>query len=163
MEDVTPLTDEQRQKVRSLLKQLGEASVKRSKRKQQFYSKGKKRRKVSKNLSVKFNRKKSANPFDDLVSGRTIDGLKLPPVCHEMTVVQRTRLILYPLFYDGILLSKEELTDIVLQDLGADLSDEQSSETLRFVVENNPPIKYLYIHLESEEHKFKVVGWMFVV
>ena len=59
MEDVAPLTEEQRNKVRSLLKQLGEASVKRSKRKQQFYSKGRKRRKVSKNLSIKHNKKKS--------------------------------------------------------------------------------------------------------
>tara|TARA_Y100000389_G_scaffold198292_1_gene234513 strand:- start:4360 stop:4851 length:492 start_codon:yes stop_codon:yes gene_type:complete len=163
MEEVAPLTEEQRNKVRSLLKQLGEASVKRSKRKQQFYSKGRKKRRVSKNLSIKHNKKKSKNPFDDLVSGRTIDGLKLPPICYEMTVVQRTRLILYPLFYDGILLSKDEITNIVLQDLGADLSEEQSSETLRFVIEGNPPIKYLYIHLEKEEHKFKVVGWMFVV
>lgn len=164
MDEVTPLTEEQRHQVRSLLKQLGEASVKRSKRKQAFYSKrSTKRRKVSKNLSVKFNKQKSHNPFDDLVSGRSIDGLKLPPVCFEMTVVQRVRLLLYPLFYDSILIDKKSLEELIIQDLGADLSDEQSSETMKFVIEGNPPIKYLYVHLEKEDNKYKIVGWLFTV
>jgi len=163
MEEVAPLTEDQRNQVRSLLKQLGEASVKRSKRKQAFYSKTRKRRKVSKNLSIKFNKPVTKNPFDDLVSGRSIDGMKLPTVCFNMPIVQRVRLMLLPLFYDNILLSKDQIFEFMRQDLGAEPSDEQSNETLRFIVEGNPPIQYIYVHLEKVDAKFKISGWIFVV
>ena len=68
-----PLTEEQRNQVRSLLKQLGEASVRRSKRKHN-HSVKQTPRKSSKNLSLKYIKPKvQESPFDGIDEGQTVD------------------------------------------------------------------------------------------
>ena len=84
-----------------------------------------------------------------------------------MPVVQRTRLILLPLFYNDILIERPELITSIKEDLGADLSvaDAGTEETLRFVIEGNPPIRNLYIHLQPSEGrvgKYSIINWIFV-
>tara|TARA_B110000008_G_C16957934_1_gene558942 strand:- start:1532 stop:2059 length:528 start_codon:yes stop_codon:yes gene_type:complete len=166
-----PLTEEQRNHVRSLLKQLGEASVKRSKRKNEHksrLSKRKRRKIASRHLTIKYMKpKEEINPFDTIDQGQQVEGVKLPPTCNTMPVVQRTRLILLPLFYNDILVDRRELITTMKEDLGADLSvaDAGTEETLRFVIDGNPPIRNLYIHLqpsEGSEGKYSIINWIFV-
>ena len=165
-----PLTEEQRNHVRSLLKQLGEASVRRSKRKNEHsrVSKRKRRKIASKHLTIKYMKpKEEINPFDTIDEGQQVEGVKLPPSCNTMPVVQRTRLILLPLFYNDILIERPELITSIKEDLGADLSvaDAGTEETLRFVIEGNPPIRNLYIHLQPSEGrvgKYSIINWIFV-
>lgn len=163
-----PLTEEQRNHVRSLLKQLGEASVRRSKRKYDHIaslSKRKRRKIASKHLTIKYMKpKEQVNPFDGIEEGQQVDGVKMPPVCNTMPVVQRTRLILIPLYYDELEIDRGELISTIKEDLGADLSiaDSGTKDTLRFVIDGNPPIRHLYVHLEPSNDKFKVINWMFV-
>jgi hypothetical protein len=165
-----PLTEEQRNHVRSLLKQLGEASVRRSKRKNEHsrLSNRKRRKIASKHLTIKYMKpKEEINPFDTIDQGQQVEGVKLPPACNTMPVVQRTRLILLPLFYNDILFERRELIKTVKDDLGADLSvaDAGTEETIRFVIDGNPPIRNLYVHLQpspGNEGKYNIINWIFV-
>jgi len=160
-----PLTEEQRNHVRSLLKQLGEASVRRSKRKIEHNSVHSKRRKTSKNLSIKYMKPKvQESPFDGIEEGQTVDGIGLPPICNTMPVVQRVRLILVPIYYDDIPIDRDELIHMIKEDLGADLSiaDAGSKDSLRFVVDGNPPIKNLYVYLKPcDNDKYNIINWMY--
>ena len=83
-----PLSEEQRNQVRSLLKQLGESSARRSARGPTSIRKTP--RKSSKNLSLKYLAPKvEENPFDGQSSmGKTVEGIDLPPICNTMPVVQ---------------------------------------------------------------------------
>lgn len=163
-----PLTEEQRNHVRSLLKQLGEASVRRSKRKYDHVaalSKRKRRKIASKHLTIKYMKpKEEKNPFDNIEEGQEVDGVKLPPVCNTMPVVQRTRLILMPYHYDDIAIDRQELINMIRDDLGAELSttDAGTNETLRFVIDGNPPIRHLYIYLQPCDTKFTIINWLYV-
>jgi hypothetical protein len=163
-----PLTEEQRNHVRSLLKQLGEASVRRSKRKNEHItslSKRKRRKIASRHLTIKYMKpKEEINPFDSIDQGQQVEGVKLPPACNTMPVVQRTRLILLPLFYNDIKIDRDELISTIKEDLGADLSiaDSGTNETLRFVIDGNPPIRNLYIHLPPNQDEYTIINWIFV-
>jgi hypothetical protein len=156
-----PLTEEQRNHVRSLLKQLGESSLRRSN------SVRKTPRKSSKHLSLKYLQPKvQESPFDGIDEGQTVDGIGLPVVCNTMPVVQRVRLMLVPLFYDDIPIDRDEIIKMVKEDLGCDLSiaDSGTKQTLRFVVDGNPPIKILYIYLkpcETDDSKYVLLNWMY--
>ena len=156
-----PLTEDQRNQVRSLLKQLGESSARRS------VSVRKTPRKSSKNLSIKYLQPKvQENPFDTIEQGQTVEGVDLPPVCNTMPVVQRVRLMLIPLYYDDIPVDRDEIIKMVKEDLGCDLSvaDAGTKDTLRFVVDGNPPIKILYIYLkpcETDDSKYAILSWMY--
>ena len=113
-----PLTEEQRNQVRSLLKQLGEASVIRSKSKRKHSTKhstvSKRRKTTSKHLSLKYIKPKlEDSPFDGIEEGKTVDGIGLPPTCFTMPVVQRVRLMLIPLFYDDVPVDREFLIKMV--------------------------------------------------
>lgn len=156
-----PLTEEQRNQVRTLLKQLGEASQRRSKIKLRSTP-----RKSSKNLSLKYMKPKSIeNPFDGIEEGQTVDGIGLPVICNTMPVVQRVRLMLIPLYYDDIPIDRDELIKMVKEDLGAVPSiDGESKDSLRFIVDGNPPIKNLYIYLQpciSDKTKYTILNWLF--
>lgn len=166
-----PLTEEQRNQVRSLLKQLGEASVIRSKSKRKHSTKNstvsKRRKTTSKHLSLKYIKPKlEDSPFDGIEEGKTVDGIGLPPTCYTMPVVQRVRLMLIPLFYDDVPVDREFLIKMVKEDLGAELSvaDAGTNDTLRFVVDGNPPIKNLYIYLRpclTDDKKYCIANWMY--
>lgn len=164
-----PLTEEQRNQVRSLLKQLGEASVRRSRSKKKHASVISKKRKrtSSKNLKLKYIKPRTQeSPFDGIEEGKTVEGIGLPPVCNNIPVVQRVRLILIPFFYDDLPVDRHMLIKIMKEDLGADLSvaDAGTNDTLRFVIEGNPPIKNLYIFLKpyiEDETKYCIANWIF--
>ena len=165
-----PLTEEQRNHVRSLLKQLGEASVRRSKRKHDHLvglSKRKRRKIASKHLTIKYMKpKEEINPFDGIEEGQTVDGVDLPPICNTMPVVQRVRLMFLPLYYDDIPFDREDMIKMVKEDLGSDLSiaDGGSKDSLRFVVDGNPPIRNLYVYLQpcpTDSEKYMLLNWMY--
>ena len=159
-----PLTEEQRNHVRSLLKQLGESSARRSTRPG---SVRKTPRKSSKNLSLKYLAPKvEENPFDGIEQGKTVEGIDLPPICNTMPVVQRVRLMMIPLYYDEIPVERDEIIKMVKEDLGCDLSiaDSGTKDTLRFVVDGNPPIKILYIYLKPTDFgdkPYTILNWMY--
>jgi len=161
-----PLTEEQRNQVRSLLKQLGEASVRRSKRKRE-HSVKQTSRKTSKNLSLKYIKPKvQESPFDGIDEGQTVDGVDLPPICNTMPLVQRVRLMLLPLHYDDVSFYREDMIKMVKEDLGSDLSiaDGGSKDSLRFVVDGNPPIRLLYVYLQpcpTDSEKYMLLNWMY--
>jgi hypothetical protein len=161
-----PLTEEQRNQVRSLLKQLGEASVRRSKRKRE-HSVKQTSRKTSKNLSLKYIKPKvQDSPFDGIDEGQTVDGVDLPPICNTMPLVQRVRLMLLPLHYDDVSFYREDMIKMVKEDLGSDLSiaDGGSKDSLRFVVDGNPPIRLLYVYLQpcpTDSEKYMLLNWMY--
>jgi len=165
MDNPKPLTEEQRNQVRSLLKQLGEASVRLSKSRSRSRSKTPK--KASKHLSLKFLKKKVVeNPFDGIEEGQTVEGVDLPPVCNRMPVVQRVRLMLLPLHYDDIEFERDRIIKMAKEDLGADLSlaDAGTKDTLRFVIDGNPPIKILYVYLQPgrvDPQKYMLLNWMY--
>jgi hypothetical protein len=108
--------------------------------------------------------KEEINPFDSIDQGQQVEGVKLPPACNTMPVVQRTRLILLPLFYNDIKIDRDELISTIKEDLGADLSiaDSGTNETLRFVIDGNPPIRNLYIHLQPNQDEYTIINWIFV-
>lgn len=161
-----PLTEEQRNHVRQMLKQLGEASVRRSKRKRE-HSVKQTPRKSSKNLSLKYIKPKvQESPFDGIEEGQTVDGVELPPICNTMPVVQRVRLMFLPLYYDDIPFDREDMIKMVKEDLGSDLSiaDGGSKDSLRFVVDGNPPIRNLYVYLQpcpTDSEKYMLLNWMY--
>ena len=104
--------------------------------------------------------------FDGIDEGQVVEGVDLPPVCNTMPVVQRVRLMLLPLHYDDIEFERQMIIDMVKEDLGSDLSvaDEGSKDTLRFVVDGNPPIRNLYIYLqpgEKDPNKYMLLNWMY--
>jgi len=155
-----PLTEEQRNHVRSLLKQLGEASARRSQRK------SKTPRKSSKHLSIKYIKPKNEeSPFDGIEEGQQVDGIGLPVICNTMPVVQRVRLMLCPLYYDDVHIDRDEMITFVKEELGSDLSiaDGGTKDSLRFVVDGNPPIRNLYIFLQPlpNSDKYTIANWMY--
>jgi hypothetical protein len=164
-----PLTEEQRNQVRSLLKQLGEASLRRSKRKLSLSRSRSTTRtpKRSRNLSLKYMKpKKVESPFDGIDEGQTVEGVDLPPICNTMPVVQRVRLMLIPLHYDDVEFDRQMIIDMVKDDLGADLSvdDGGTKDTLRFIVDSNPPIRNVYIYLQpgnKDPEKYMLLNWMY--
>jgi len=172
MDHPKPLTEEQRNQVRSLLKQLGEASVRRSlsvtrSRSSGRSSSSKTPKRVSKHLSLKYlKEKKQESPFDGIDEGQTVEGVDLPPICNMMPVVQRVRLMLLPLYYDDVEFEREFIIKMAKEDLGADLSiaDAGSNDTLRFVIDSNPPIKILYVYLQPgavNPQKYMLLSWMY--
>ena len=74
--------------------------------------------------------------------------------------------MLLPLHYDDAEFERQMIIDMVKEDLGSDLSiaDGGSKDTLRFVVDGNPPIKNLYIYLqpgEKDPSKYSLLNWMY--
>lgn len=166
MDQPKPLTEEQRNQVRSLLKQLGEASVRRSLTSSKS-KRAKTPRKTSKHLSLKYlKEKKQESPFDGIDEGQTVEGVDLPPICNMMPVVQRVRLMLLPLYYDDMEFERDFIIKMAKEDLGAELSiaDAGSNDTLRFVIDGNPPIKILYVYLQPgavDPDKYMLLNWMY--
>jgi hypothetical protein len=82
-----------------------------------------------------------------------------------MPVVQQVRLMLIPLYYDDIPIDRDQLIKMVKEDLGADPSiDGESNDTLRFIVDGNPPIKNLYVYLQpcpTDTTKYILLNWLY--
>lgn len=157
MKDVPkPLTETQRNEVRELLQELGEASSRRSKRKLEACQAKQPAKKKIKPL------KKQESPFDGIDKGQNVEGPSLPVVCNNMPVVQRVRLLLVPLLYDDIPFERQELVQTIKENLGADEAiGSNTNDTIRFVIEGNPPIRNLYVYLQPKENKYILSNWVF--
>lgn len=150
-----PLTETQRNEVRELLQELGEASSKRSKRKLEASMANQPPKKKIK-IPVQ------ESPFDGIEQGQSVEGPGLPVICNSMPLVQRVRLILIPLLYDDIPFHRQELVKMMQDDLGADEAiDSGTNDTVRFIIEGNPPIRNLYIYLQPRDEKYIVSNWIF--
>lgn len=140
-----PLTEAQRNEVRTLLKQLGASSAS---RRSKVGNKNPLSRKKVKRV------KRIDNPFESIDEGKTVDGFTgLSTDCCLLTFVQRCRIVLLPYHYDKISLTYEEWCSMIEHYGGCKFSvlDNETRSHLKFIVEGNAPIRYLHIYLELED------------
>ena len=153
-----PLTEAQRNEVRTLLKQLSAASAsRRSKRNPNENPLSRKKIKKVKHIE---------NPFESIEEGQTVGMDELSPDCCTLTFVQRTRIVLLPYIYDNLYQTYKEWAEMIVHYCGCLKSslDEGVKEHIKFVVEGNAPIRYLHLYLESDPDDktlFKVANFMF--
>lgn len=151
-----PLTEEQRTEVRSLLKQLSEASTARASR----------RGTTRPSLKATKKLKRKPNPFDGISEGKQVNGVQLSPDCITLPFIQRTRTVLLPYHLDNISQSRQEWINMMKFDVGLELSqtDAGTEYHLRLVIEANPPCKYLHMYLEKENNnpdKLLLTNWLY--
>lgn len=150
------LTEDQRTEVRSLLKQLSEASTARASRR----GTNRPSLKATKKL------KRKPNPFDGIQEGKQVNGVQLSPDCIVLPFIQRTRIVLMPFHLDNISQTREEWINMMKYEVGLELSttDAGSQYHLRLVIEANPPCRYLHIYLEKEandSNKLLLTNWLY--
>ena len=75
----------------------------------------------------------------------------ISPECVIMPFVQRTRILLTPFIKDKIRQTRQEWIDMMKYKAGCFLSDIPVEGYLKFVVADNPPIKYLHLYISNEE------------
>lgn len=151
-----PLTEEQRSEVRLLLQRLSQQSTARAQRR------GTTRPLLQKTKKLK----REVNPFDAIEQNQHVNGVVLAPDCCVIPFVQRSRIILLPYHLDQIPLSRKEFITMMKYDCGLDLSesDEGADLYLRFIVEANPPIRYLHLYLEKsteDSSKCVISNWVY--
>ena len=151
-----PLTEDQRTEVRSLLKQLSEASSARASRR------GSTRPvlKTTKKLKV------IPNPFESIEEGQTVQGTELSPDCVVLPFIQRTRIVLFPFHYDQITQTRDEWINMMQDDVGCTLSvsDAGTKDHLRFTIDANPPVRYLHLYLQyvtGSEDQYGLNNWLY--
>ena len=153
-----PLTEEQRNEVRTLLKQLSAVSASRRSKAGNTNRLSRKRIKKIKIID---------NPFDGIDEGKTVNGItELSPDCITLPFVQRVGIVLLPYHYDEIPLTHEEWVKLIVKYVGCFVStaDEGTKEHIRFVVEGNAPVRYLHLYLEkhpTETNKMLMTNYMF--
>ena len=151
-----PLTEDQRTEVRLLLQKLSQQSTARAQRR------GTTRPTLQKTKKLK----RQVNPFDGIEPNKAVNGVQLAADCCVLPLIQRTRIILLPHHLDQIALTRQKWIDMMKFDCGLDLSesDEGAELYLRFIVEANPPVRYLHIYLErppGETQKAIVSNWVY--
>lgn len=151
-----PLTEEQRTEVRQLLQKLSQQSTARAQRR------GTTRPALQKTKKLK----RQENPFDGIEQNKSVNGVQLPADCCVLPLIQRTRIVLLPLHLDQIAMVRDEWVKTMKFDCGLDLSesDEGAEFYLRFIVEANPPVRYLHLYLErapGEVEKAVVSNWVY--
>lgn len=151
-----PLTEEQRTEVRVLLQKLSQQSTARALRR------GTTRPALQKTKKLK----RQVNPFDGIEPNKAVNGVQLAADCCVLPLIQRTRIILLPLHLDQIAMTRDKWIETMKFDCGLDLSesDEGAELYLRFIVEANPPVRYLHIYLErppGETLKAVVSNWVY--
>ena len=104
-----PLTEAQRNEVRTLLKQLSAVSASRR-------SKAGNRNRLSRKKIKKV--KRIENPFESIEEGKTVGLEELNPDCCTMAFVQRVRVVLLPYMYDSIPLTYEECLEMIVHYCG---------------------------------------------
>ena len=139
-----PLTEDQRTEVRQLLQRLSQQSTARAQRRGTTRPALKKTKKL----------KREVNPFDAIEPNKHVNGVQLAADCCVIPFVQRSRIVLLPYHLDQIPATREEFITMMEHDCGLSLSesDEGAALYLRFIVEANPPIRYLHIYLERCVH-----------
>lgn len=116
------ITSEQREEIRCMLETLEKNSTVRS------------------NVIHSFDRENIA------VEWNTIS-----PECVILPFVQRTRILLTPYVKDKIRQTRQEWIDMLKYKAGCFLSDIPVEGYLKFVVADNPPVKYLHLYISNEE------------
>ena len=150
-----PLTEAQRNEVRTLLKQLSAVSASRR-------SKAGNRNRLSRKKIKKV--KRIDNPFESIDEGKTVGLEQLNPDCVTMAFVQRVRVVLLPYMYDGISLTYDELIEMIVHYCGCLKSplDEGTKDHVKFCVEGNAPVRYLHVYMEQDkEDLLKVANFMY--
>lgn len=151
-----PLTEDQRTEVRALLQKLSQQSTARALRR------GTTRPALQKTKKLK----RQVNPFDGIEPNKAINGVQLAADCCVLPLIQRTRIVLLPYHLDQIPLTRDGWIEMMKFDCGLDLSesDEGAELYLRFIVEANPPVRYLHIYLErppGEKEKAVISNWVY--
>lgn len=116
------ITSEQREEIRCMLETLEKNSLVRSKVVHSF---------DRENIAVEWN--------------------TISPECVIMPFVQRTRILLTPYIRDSIHQTRQEWIDMLKYQAGCFLSDIPVEGYLKFVVADNPPVKYLHLYISNEE------------
>lgn len=153
-----PLTEAQRNEVRTLLKQLSAVSAsRRSKRNPNQNPLSRKKIKKVKRIE---------NPFESIDEGKTVSMEELSPDCITLAFVQRVRIVLLPYVYDNLYLEYKEWVEMVVHYCGCLKSslDDGVKEHIKFVVEGNAPVRYLHLYLEShpdDKTQMKIANFMF--
>lgn len=75
----------------------------------------------------------------------------ISPECVIMPFVQRTRILLTPYIKDKIRQTRQQWIDMLKYKAGCFLSDIPVEGYLKFVVADNPPVKYLHLYISNEE------------
>lgn len=151
-----PLTEDQRVEVRKLLQRLSQQSTARASR----------RGTTRPTLKTTKKLKRQVNPFDGIEANKTVNGTCLAPDCVVLPFIQRTRIVLMPYHLDGISLPRSKWIEMLRFDAGLDLSqsDAGSELHLRFVIEANPPVKYLHLYLEKDpknSSQYLISNWLY--
>lgn len=150
------LTEDQRTEVRQLLQKLSAQSTARASRRGSARPSLKKTKKL----------KRQPNPFDGIEDNKTVNGVQLAPDCVTLPFIQRTRVVLLPFHLDQIFMERSKWITMMKEDCGLDLSeaDAGTQHHLRFVIEANPPVKYLHLYLEKDPLDSRMLGinnWLY--
>lgn len=151
-----PLTEDQRSEVRLLLQRLSQQSTARATR----------RGTTRPNLVKTKKLKRMVNPFDGIEANKVVQGVVLAPDVVTLPLIQRTRIILLPYHLDQIPLARKEWIKVLKYGAGLDLSESDGGTNtyLKFIIEANPPVKYLHLYLEKASgsvDKYLINNWLY--
>lgn len=151
-----PLTEDQRSEVRILLQRLSQQSTARAT----------KRGTTRPNLEKTKRLKRIVNPFDGIEENKVVNGVVLSPEVVVLPLIQRTRIILLPYHLDAISLTRNGWIKLLKYGAGLDLSetDGGTNTYIKFVIEANPPVKYLHLYLEKDmrdDSKYLINNWLY--
>ena len=151
-----PLTEAQRNEVRTLLKQLSAVSA--SRRSRTGNRNPLSRKKIKKVKRIE-------NPFDGIDEGKTVQLAELSPDCVVLPFVQRVRIVLMPYINDKLSMARQEWIDMIIHYCGCLISeaDGGTHSHVRFVVEGNAPVRFLHVYFEQIEgtDQMLVANFMF--
>ena len=144
-----PLTEAQRNEVRTLLKQLSAVSASRR-------SKAGNRNPLSRKKIKKV--KRIENPFESIEEGKTVSMEQLNPDCCTLALVERVKIVLLPYMYDSIFMEYDKWVEMIVHYCGCKKSslDEGLKSHIKFCVEGNAPVRYLHVYFEENEEKDKI-------
>lgn len=139
-----PLTEAQRNEVRTLLKQLSAASA--SRRSRTGNRNPLSRKKIKKVKRIE-------NPFDGIEEGKSVHLADLSPDCVVLPFIQRIRIVLMPYIYDKLAMEREKWIEMIVHYCGCLVSetDGGTQSHVRFVVEGNAPVRFLHVYFEQLE------------
>lgn len=152
-----PLTEDQRTEVRSLLQRLSQQSTARATKRGTTRPNLKQTKRIKRHIP---------NPFDGIEENKVVNGVVLSPEVVVLPLIQRTRIILLPYHLDQISLTRDEWIKVMRYGAGLDLSesDAGTNNYIRFVIEANPPVKYLHLYLEKDSNsssKYLINNWLY--
>ena len=108
---------------------------------------------------------KNCKSFDGIEENKVVNGVVLSPEVVVLPLIQRTRIFL-PYHLDGISLTRNGWIKLLKYGAGLDLSetDGGTNTYIKFVIEANPPVKYLHLYLEKDmrdDSKYLINNWLY--